>query len=539
MVYVSDAPVEVPARPHTSVAAVVRQHASVLSLTIAIVVALACRTTALATYGLSEDEVAKLQAIESYRDGRFSANAEHPMLMKLAMWASLNLADSWNAHVPPSLTMTTETALRLPNALAGTATVAAVYGVSTLLFGPVVAAIAAFILALDPTVIALNRIGKEDTFLMLFLMLGVLAYETAKRIGADDPMRARRWYDLSGISFGLMLASKYMPHFFGMYALFNVIAQRQPGANRPRVLTYNCLIGLTFLAANFAILLPSTWAYCLAYVRGDGLLHTGYVYDGRTYVNATTAIFAGVPVTYYLDLLMTKLPIPVLAGAALALPLLVSRRRERGFVWLRVFLIFTLLPYSLLGAKFQRYALPMFVVTIMLAAVGLVGLVTWLWRRPWPRPMRLGVAGVVAVLAFVPIVMAPVRAAPYYSVQQNLIGAAHAAPGVTFPEEAYDFGIREAVQAVAAVARPHASVVSDASRVTSYYLARSSRPDLKMRSLSTQGFAASGEQWVFVQPGHIYFENAALVTQLRQSTRPWRQYHLAGTPVLEVFRLER
>jgi len=536
---VSTAPVEVPIRSRASAAAFARQRASVLSLTIAIAVALACRTTALATYGLSEDEAAKLEAIESYRQGQFSANAEHPMLMKLAMWGSLNLADAWNAHTPPSVAIATETALRLPNALAGTATVAAVFGVSTLLFGPLVGAIAALILALDPTVIAINRIGKEDTFLMLFFMLAVLAYETAKRIGADDPLRARRWYDLGGIGFGLMLASKYMPHFFGLYALYNFVAQRRAGTNRPRVLTYNGLIVVSFLAANLAIFLPSTWAYLQSYARFEGLFHHGYVYDGRTYVNATAAAFSGVPMTYYLRLLVTKLPIPVLAAAVAGLPLLFTRRHERGFVWLRVFLVFTLLSYSLLGTKFQRYALPMFIVVDMLAAVGLVAVGTWLWQRSWPRGVRLAAVGAAAALALAPIVSAPLRAAPYFSVQQNRIGSAHAAPGVTFPEEAYDFGIREAVHAVAAVARPNASVVSDASLVTAYYLARSGRPDLDMRPLSTKGLAASGEQWVFVQPGHIYFENAPVVAQLRQAMRPWREYRLGGTTVLQVFRLDR
>ena len=535
---VSTAPVEVSARSRASAAAFARQHASVLAFTVAIAVALACRTTALATYGLSEDEVAKLEAIESYRQGQFSANAEHPMLMKLAMWASFNLADAWNAHTPASLSISTETALRLPNALAGTATVAAVYGVSTLLFGPLVGVIAAIILALDPTVIAINRIGKEDTFLMLFFMLAVLAYERAKRIGADDPVRARRWYSLSGIGFGLMLASKDMPHFFGWYG-WSTSPEPRPGANRPRVLSYNGLIVLTFLVANFAIFLPSTWAYCMAYLRGDGLLHTGYVYDGRVYMNAIPAALSGGPMTYYLRLLATKLAIPVLAGAVAGLPWLVMRRRERGFVWLRVFLVFTILPYSLFATKFERYALPMFIIVDMLAAVGLAAIGTWLWRRSWPRGVRLGAVGAAAALAFGPIVMAPLRAAPYFSVHQNRIGAAHAAPGVTFPEEVYDFGIREAVQAVAAVARPNASITSDASRVTSYYLARSGRPDLETRSLSTQGLAASGEQWVFVQPNHIYFENAALASQLRHTMRPWREYRLAGTTVLEVFRLDR
>src|SRR5439155_24060149 len=46
------------------------------------------RIGALDTYGFSEDEINKVQAIEQYRAGHFGANAEHPMLMKLAIWDS-------------------------------------------------------------------------------------------------------------------------------------------------------------------------------------------------------------------------------------------------------------------------------------------------------------------------------------------------------------------------------------------------------------------------------------------------------------------
>src|SRR6266850_2098010 len=62
----------------------------------ATVVALTFRVSALSTYGLSEDEINKVHAIEQYRAGRFGANAEHPMLMKLAMWGSVSLSDAWN-----------------------------------------------------------------------------------------------------------------------------------------------------------------------------------------------------------------------------------------------------------------------------------------------------------------------------------------------------------------------------------------------------------------------------------------------------------
>src|SRR5258708_1380664 len=70
------------------------------------------RTAHLATYGFSEDEMNKVHAVEQYRHGRFGANAEHPMLMKLAMWGSVALSERWNAVAASDRTIALETAVR-------------------------------------------------------------------------------------------------------------------------------------------------------------------------------------------------------------------------------------------------------------------------------------------------------------------------------------------------------------------------------------------------------------------------------------------
>src|SRR5882724_3396009 len=171
------------------------------------------RTAHLATYGFSQDEINKVHAVEEYRHGRFGANAEHPMLMKLAMWGSVALSERWNAVVAPERTMSLETAIRLPNALAGAATTLVLFAVVELLFGTPSALAASAMWALDVNAIATSRIGKEDTFLLLFFLLAVWCYERAKREGVTDPSGAQAWYTGSGIAFGLMLASKYMPQY--------------------------------------------------------------------------------------------------------------------------------------------------------------------------------------------------------------------------------------------------------------------------------------------------------------------------------------
>jgi hypothetical protein len=92
-----------------------------LSLTVLVAIALAVRASGLGASGFSDDEINKLGAVEAYGHFDFSANAEHPMLMKLADWASIAAARGWNAH--PSLALLTtispEAALRLPNAVVG------------------------------------------------------------------------------------------------------------------------------------------------------------------------------------------------------------------------------------------------------------------------------------------------------------------------------------------------------------------------------------------------------------------------------------
>src|SRR5437764_14643327 len=210
-----------------------------------------------------------------------------------------DLTSAGNSVAPPSQSIAIETAVRLPNALAGAATTAALFGLCDVLFGTSVALMAALLWAVDVNAMPINRIGKEDTFLLFFFILAMWCYERAKRQGASDPDGAQRWYARSGASFGLMLASKYMPHYLGIYALFNTITDRTPGANRPVRLRYYGAMAATFAAANLAVLTPETWRYCLQYVRGAGLVHHGYLYAGQLYVTNIPISPLGVPVTFY------------------------------------------------------------------------------------------------------------------------------------------------------------------------------------------------------------------------------------------------
>jgi hypothetical protein len=519
-------------------------EARIAIVAIATVLAVAFRVSALSTYGFSEDELNKVQAVEEYRAGHFSANAEHPMLMKLAMWGSAALANEWNRIVPPDQSIPAETAFRLPNAIAGAATTVALFVLADLLFGPAVGVVASVIWAFDVNAIAINRIGKEDTFLLLFFLLGIVFYERAKRIGRVSETSARTtaqtWYTLSGATFGLMFASKYMPHFLGIYALFNLLTDPNPASNKPHRLRHFGAMGAAFLAANAAILLPATWRYIPSYVQGDMLMHHGYLYNGAMYVTDVVISPLGVPFTYYLRLLATKVPLVVLAALIPGVIELVRRREERGFVFLRVLAVFFIVPYSLMAPKFLRYSLPMLATVDLIAAVGLVSGISWLLRKGWlTRATKWSVAPAAVVVFFSGLLVAERSAPPFYSLFRNEIGMRLDPALTTFPEQTYDYGVRESVAAIAAVAEPTAVIATDAPVVAAHYVRLDGRPDIEVRSLSESGMSSGPHQgWVIVQDEHRSFENELIVEQLRARAKPWAEFRMAEVVAAQVFRLE-
>jgi len=423
--------------------------------------------------------------------------------------------------------------------LAGTLTTLVLFGLAELLFGTGVALVASVLWAFDVNAIAINRVGKEDTFLLFFFVLAMWCYERAKREGATDRVVAQRWYGRSGASFGLMLASKYMPHYLGIYAFFNTITDRNPGTNRPNKIRYYGAMLAAFVAANLAVLMPDTWRYCVQYVQGTNLVHHGYLYAGQLYVTNIPISPLGVPATFYLRLLATKVPLAVLGATAAGLVELVRRRRERGFVLLRVWLVFVLIPYSLMAAKFMRYALPLFAVIDLVAAVGFVAGTGWLLRKGWlSRVTRVTVSLLALAVSIGALAIGRQSATPFYSLFRNAVGERVAAAGATFPEETYDYGVREAVAAIAETAEPSAVVVSDAPAVVAYYLKTRGRTDLQVRSLSGQGIPYGRQaSWVIAQDDHATFENHDVVQQLRRQSVPWREFRAGDAVAAQVFRI--
>ncbi len=510
---VRPAPLTLHTRPHRHPLCLA--DVRVLALMLLAALALATRVLSLGANGLAEDEMDKLHGAEDYRQGVFTADGEHPALMKLAVAASLVTADAWNraAHVVGARPISIEAAVRLPNALAGAATTVVLYLLVEQFFTPFIALCAAWFWTFDLGAVATSRIAKEDTFVLLFLLLAALLYERGKRVGIASPRVAQRWFAAAGAAFGLMMASKYLPYLFGIHVLYFRAAEPHPGRNRPDKPVYFGAMAAGFLIANFPILWPGNWATIATFLDGHAVEHSGYVFQGVLWPNALWLTPRGLPVWFYLADLVTKTPLAVLAAIAVGLVALVARRRERGGVFVWTFLLLTLVPYSLVATKFLRYLLPTRAMLDIIAALGVV----WVMDQAAHRALRwrmLAAAG-GAVVMLTPAV-AWVHAQPFVSLYRNALGTALAPSTLWFPpDELYDAGLREAVEAVAARAPRGAVVVTEAPAVAAFYAARDERPDLLVR-YPEPGDPQSSE-WFIVQPGRIYFENRTMIDRARQS----------------------
>ena len=61
-------------------------------LVLLVLVGFGFRVWQLGAIGFAEDEVNKVEAVRAYERGDITANAEHPMLMKVLMFASVKVA---------------------------------------------------------------------------------------------------------------------------------------------------------------------------------------------------------------------------------------------------------------------------------------------------------------------------------------------------------------------------------------------------------------------------------------------------------------
>jgi len=204
----------------------------------------------------------------------------------------------------------------------------------------------------------------------------------------------------------------------------------------------------------------------------------------------------------------------------------INRKSEtgtRGFLFLRIMLIFWLCPMTFMGVKFLRYTLDVIPVVYMTAAIGAVAA----WRlgvnavKAFGRSVRdlgrasrttLALAGSIPRAVLGIFVLWPAAAAitylPYPALYTNCLGGGRV--GYFFPhDEFYDLGARESIRYIAAHATNGAIVATEIPAVLEYYLERYGRSDIRSEVMSHPGFslASPPPDFVLMQPGRIYFEN--------------------------------
>jgi hypothetical protein len=482
------------------------------------------RLSGIGKVGFAEDEINKLEAVRSYDRGDFSANSEHPMLMKVLMDLSLRGARTWNALTGGSVNE--EAALRFPNVLIGALTAFPLFLLTAALFDKRTALWAAAFWAFGVNAITYNRIGKEDTLMVFFMLFAFYFFLRAKQVDTRQIPRVRKYLNLSAISFGLMMASKYFPHYFGLNMLYHHkyhVRERDPA--EPRFFTplsFFILIGIVFLVANPGVLLPGVWSHLNAYSGEKLLTHTGYIMGDRVFRNRMSdSPFWGLPVYFYLLFLGIKVPLALLAAFLLGLVVSVKQRHRPGARFVLFMVLFWIVPYSLAGAKWLRYTLSLMPFLYMGAAVGTVAALAWLDRflarfTTGPNAIAIATALLLIVLVVVPGWTA-YASAPHYALYSNAFGEKYTAH--FFPhDEFYDDGADEAIRFVCQHAPQNATIVSETPGLVRYYTEKFGRGDLKSQVLSDPKYTPSSQEPTFVilQKGRTYLENQAEMKEVQQ-----------------------
>lgn len=503
------------------------------TLAILVVLGLGLRLNQLGAIGFAEDEMNKLDAVRSYEAGDFSANSEHPMVMKGLMLVSTRLAP----------TNSVEVALRLPNVLIGALTVVPLFLLAAAFFDRWTALLAAAFWAFGINAITHNRIGKEDTLLVFFMLFAFYFFLRAKQTSPVHTSIRHRNYAISAIAFGLMIGSKYFPHYLGLNMLFHHnfrVRKAKPGepGGRTPGWFFLLIIGV-FLLANPAVLLPHVWHYLNAYLGEHLLTHSGYLFADQLYKNnMSSSPFWGTPLYFYALFLAIKVPLLIVVSFVLGLIVATMRRRHPGHIFLIFMFLFWIVPYSLIGGKWLRYTLSLMPIVYMLAAVGVVALTrAAIARFPNWKHAPVTISAIAVVLFVGMPAITALAHGPHYALYTNALASNKA--GYFFPhDEFYDDGLREALKHVSDVAPSGSTVAHETPAVARYYLAKFGRADLNSQAISAKDFdptTSSGTVYVIVQRGRTYFENREEVAMVRSSFEKVHEVKIDGLTAVEVF----
>jgi hypothetical protein len=475
------------------------------------------------------------------------------MLMKAILTVSVVAAEQWNASrfvaSYPSLHVSTEAALRLPGALFGAFISLLIFLLAAELFGTETGLIAAALWALDPSGIGFNRIAKEDTFLVFFFLLANFFWVRSQRIAESGSGRPEPYYWAAAASFGAMLASKYLPHFFGIsisyYWIFQGVKHTRWRLGKQRWLVFFAIMGAAFIICNPTILLPGTWHEMRVFAGEKRIGHDAYEFMGTLYRNQVTLWLKGSPWYFYYVFMGVKMAVPVVLSFLVGLPLLFRKRMGDGRFLLLFWMLFWFMPFTVMGGKFTRYFTMALPVVLITAAVGVQYMGQCIARvvaRLSDNEAMKGYARVAVaalVLAFPAYASASVL--PHYRLYTNVLGGGWERAGSYFPhDEFYDASLRETVAAIIARAPVGARVASETPGLITYYAQSAGRSDLVALSLSDRKSMAEIMEgdFIVVARGRRYFSNDAILSQLQASSTPVMNVSLGRVPALSVYVLD-
>ena len=502
------------------------------------------RVRGLSSVGFNEDEVHKAEAARAYLQGNFSVNLEHPMLMKSLITLSVAAADAWNRGMGLYHQVEEEAAVRLPNVIFGSLTALVIFLLAREFLGVATGLLSALLWSVGTIAIMVNREAKEDTLLVFFTWLGYYFYLRAKRLSPTDVSASEKFYAASGASFGLMLASKYFPHYLGLnflyYYLFGDRGHHPPRRWRDTVLLLGTC-ALVFILANPVVLLPGTPRYMLHYAGEGTMTHHGYLMMGHLHSEEPTHLQEGMPFYFYLLFLAIKTPLPVLVALIVGLVEVWKRRREPGPFFVIFMFVLWIVPFSLLGAKWLRYMLSWMPPVYIIAAVGLVRIFRWvsgMVNLTW-RPVATALIAMAALVFLIEPAWVAAKSCPYYTLYLNPLGLGRT--GYFFPhDEMNDMGLREVVAQISEHAPRGAAVGGATAPVFNYYFHRFGRQDLRYFDFPDQAeaMAAQPAPYLVVQEGRKYFENFFFLQKVEADQKPVLTVQIDAAEAVRVYRDE-
>ena len=505
------------------------------------------RVTGLSSEGLSEDELNKLNAVADYRaNGLTGANGEHPMLMKALQATTIILAEKWNSFVPQENRIAPETALRLPGVIAGALSALLIYLIAAELFGVEVALIAAALWTFDPSAIGFSRVAKEDTFLLFFFLLANVFWLRGQRAAESTDKSPNRYYWLTAVCYGAMIASKYVPHLLAIswcyYWMFQQLPETRWRVGKKRLLIFFTIMGIVFLVLNPTILLPETWKQMGLFAGGKRIVHDGYEFMNQLYTQRFADWLNGIPVYFYLVFTAVKLPVLTVIGFLIGLPLLFRRKLGDGRYFLLFWFLLWVVAFCFPGGKFTRYYTTILPAVLITCALGIQFVGRWIANRIGSSSFRHYIPACLAVIVVITSIVSSIQAAPHFRLFTNSLGGGMAWAGYYFPhDEFYDASMREAISEIATRAQPGARIASESPSLASHYAERAGRPDLICISLSDPAAVSDLRpgDFIIIARGRRYFSNDALINTLRDHTTPILNLNLGNVPSAKIYQLDQ